>query len=70
MNIKFQIVTEPPRHMEETWPSKFIVIPRLGELVSAKSGFRMKVSEVTHAEEDVPRQLTSCQLITIVLSKK
>lgn len=32
----------------ETWPTDFLTCPRVGDYVQARSGYRLKVVEITH----------------------
>ena len=70
-DVKFQVITDPPRYMAEQWPSTFIVIPRVGELVAATSGFTMKVDSLVHSQEGrVPDAAADCFLIIVYLKQK
>ena len=71
MEIKYQVVTDPPRYMAEEWPYSFAIMPRIGELVAATSGFSMRVASIVHSQTArAPDAAMDAFLIIITLEKK
>ncbi len=54
--VRCECFTNINAHKREQWPDVFLCVPRIGDRVTAKSGFSLKVVGVTHGVYDEKHQ--------------